>query len=66
MAGRKTQVNMFIYFIFVYAEEFFAHLYTSNPNAHSSNNLQMVQDEILQFSDAAPLNEKNKHDLHLI
>lgn len=38
--------------------EFFAHLYTGNPNTHRSNDLQMVQDEFLQFSDAATLNEK--------
>ncbi len=36
--------------------ELFAHLYTGNPNTHRSNDLQMVQDEILQFSDAASLN----------
>lgn len=36
--------------------ELFAHLYAGNPNTHRSNDLQMVQDEILQFSDAASLN----------
>lgn len=35
-----------------------AHLYTGNPNTHCSYDLQMFQDEFLQFSDAATLNEK--------
>lgn len=40
--------------------EFFAHLYTGNPNTHCTNDLQMVQDEFLQFGDAAALNIKTK------
>lgn len=43
--------------------EFFAHLYTGNPNTHRSNDLQMVQDEFLQFGDAAALNEKQSVSL---
>lgn len=39
---------------------FLAHLYTSNPNTDGSNDLQVVQDEILQFSDATTLNEKQR------
>lgn len=39
---------------------FFAHLYTSDPNTDGSNDLQVVQDEILQFSDATTLNEKQR------
>lgn len=40
--------------------ELFAHLYAGNPNTHRSNDFQMVQDEFLQFSDAATLNEKQR------
>lgn len=40
--------------------EFFAHLYAGNPNTHRSNDLQMVQDEFLQFGDAAALKWKTK------
>ncbi len=43
--------------------EFFAHLDTSNPNTHRSDDLQVVQDEFLQFSDAATLNEKQSVSL---
>lgn len=41
------------------------HLYTCNPNADSSNNLQMFQDEFLQFADATALNEKTNSGFRL-
>lgn len=35
-----------------------AHLYAGDPDAHRSDDLQMVEDEFLQFADAASLEEK--------
>lgn len=36
-----------------------AHLYTGDPDAHRSDDLQVVQDEFLQFADAAALEGKH-------
>lgn len=35
-----------------------AHLHAGDPHAHGSDDLQVVQDELLQFADAAALEEK--------
>lgn len=35
-----------------------AHLDAGDPDAHRSDDLQMVQDELLQFADAASLEEQ--------
>jgi len=40
--------------------DFSAHLHTSDPDAHPSDDLQVVQDEFLQLSDAASLKKKLK------
>lgn len=57
----STDVRLFN--LFMCCKAFFAHLYTGNPNTHCSDDLQMVQDEFLQFGDAAALNEKQSTSL---